>query len=103
MVKLDRCVGSCNTLNDLSNKVCARNKTDNLIHVFSMITGKNESNILTKDRSCECKFKFDDRKCNSNQKWNNDKCQCSYNKHQIYEKIYIFGILLNVVAKMVNI
>ena len=26
-VKLDRCVGSCNTLNDLSNKVCIPNKT----------------------------------------------------------------------------
>ena len=24
--KLDRCVGSCNTLNDLSNKVCVPNK-----------------------------------------------------------------------------
>ena len=26
-VKLDRCVGSCSTLNDLSNKVCVPNKT----------------------------------------------------------------------------
>ena len=26
-VKLDRCVGSCNTLNDLSNNVCFPNKT----------------------------------------------------------------------------
>ena len=25
-VKLDKCVGSCNTLNDLSNKVCAPKK-----------------------------------------------------------------------------
>ena len=27
LVKLDRCVGSCSTLNDLSNKVCFPNKT----------------------------------------------------------------------------
>ena len=34
-VKLDRCIGSCNTLNDLSNKVCVPNKTEDLnIHVF---------------------------------------------------------------------
>ena len=33
-VSLDRCVGSCNTLNDLSNKVCVPNKTKDL----SMIT-----------------------------------------------------------------
>ena len=29
-VKLDRCVESCNTLNDLSNKVCVPNKTEGL-------------------------------------------------------------------------
>ena len=28
MVNLDRCVGSCNTLNDLSNKVCVPNKAE---------------------------------------------------------------------------
>ena len=27
MVKLDKCSGSCSTLNDLSNKVCFPNKT----------------------------------------------------------------------------
>ena len=27
VVKLDRCVGNCNTLNDLPNKVCHLNKT----------------------------------------------------------------------------
>ena len=29
-VKLDRCVGSCNTLNDLSNEICIQNKTEDL-------------------------------------------------------------------------
>ena len=40
VVKLDRCVGSCNTLNDLSNKVCVLNKMEDLnLHVFNMMTG----------------------------------------------------------------
>ena len=43
LVKLDRCVGSCNTLNDLSNKVCIPNKTEDLnLSVFNLITGINE-------------------------------------------------------------
>ena len=43
-VKLDRCAGSCNTLNDLSNKVCVPNKAEDLnLSVFNMITGINES------------------------------------------------------------
>ena len=42
-VKLDRCVGTCNTLNNLSNEVCIPNKTEVLnIQVFNMITGKDE-------------------------------------------------------------
>ena len=36
--------------------------------MFNMITRKNESKIFTRDISCECKCKFDGRKCNSNQK-----------------------------------
>ena len=43
-VKLDRRVGRCNTLNDLSNKVCVPNKTEYLnLSVFIMIAGINES------------------------------------------------------------
>ena len=30
VVKLDKCVRSCNTLNDLSNRVCVPNKTEYL-------------------------------------------------------------------------
>ena len=58
VLKLDKCVGSCNdlSLNDLSNRVFVLNKTEDLnIYVFTMITGKNEPHILTKDILCECK------------------------------------------------
>ena len=59
-VKLDRCVGSCNTLNDLFNKVCVPNKIEDLnLSVFNMITGINELKSLTKHISCEYKCKFD--------------------------------------------
>ena len=48
-VKLDRCIGSCNSLNDLSNKVCVSNKTGDLnLSVFNMMTGINKSKTLTK-------------------------------------------------------
>ena len=41
-VKLNKCVGSCTTLNDLSDKVCVPNKTEDLnLNVFNMITGIN--------------------------------------------------------------
>ena len=92
VVKFDRFVGSCNTLDDLSNKVCVSNKTEDLnLSVFNMITGMNESKTLTKHVSCECICKFDGRKCDSNQKWNNKKCQYRCKKHEICEKDYIWN------------
>ena len=38
-----------------------------------MITGINELKTLTKHISCECKCKFDGRKCNSNKCWDDNK------------------------------
>ena len=69
-----------------------------------MITGTNESKILAKHISCKCECKFGGRKCNPNQKWNSDKyqCECKTLKKHVCEKV-LFGILLHVVVKMVNI
>ena len=50
----------------------------------------NESKFLTKDKWCECKCKFDGRKCNSDQKWNNDRFWYEFKKH-ICEKGFIWN------------
>ena len=107
-VKLDRCVGSCNTLNDLCNEVFSPNKTEDLnLSVLNVITGINESETLTKHISCKCKCR-----CNS-------KCNVNVNVIQInggitinvyvnvkkfmYVKKIMFGILLHVIVKMEDI
>ena len=73
--KLDKCIGSCHTPIDLPNEVCVPNNTEDLnLSLFNTITGINKLKTSTKHISCECKGKFDERKCNSNQWWNNDKC-----------------------------
>ena len=69
-----------------------------------LITVINESNIKKKHFSCKCEYNFDSIKCNSNQKGNNGKwrCQCTNPKeHNVYKEIS-FGILLNMLVKMVN-
>ena len=73
-LRLNEIVGSCNTLNDLSKKVCVPDKTEDLIlSLFNNIIVINGSKTLLKDISCECTCTFDGRKCNSDQWWNNDK------------------------------
>ena len=62
LVKLDKYAGSGNTLNDLSNRVFIPNETDySNIQVFKINTRKNESKILTKDRLCQFKCRFDEK------------------------------------------
>ena len=38
------------------------------LSIFNMIEGLNESKTLRKHIPCECKCKFEGRKCNSNAK-----------------------------------
>ena len=66
-LQLNRCTGTCNALNGLSNKVYVPNQTEDLnLGAFNMITGINESKTLKKHISCKCKCKCDGRKCNLN-------------------------------------
>ena len=56
-----------------------------------MITGINESKTLTKHISCECKWKFDERKCNPDHWWNSDKCWCECKNPHACEKDYVLN------------
>ena len=74
-VKSDRCVGSRNTLNGLSDNVCTPNNTQDLnLSMFNMTTGINELKTLTKRISCKCKCKIGGKKCNLDQWRNIHKC-----------------------------
>ena len=52
-----------------------------------MIIGINESKTLAKHVSCECKCRFDGRKCNSYKWSNNDKCWCECKRSHVCEII----------------
>ena len=61
IINLDRCNGSCNTLDNPSGRICGPNKTEKVnLNAFTMITRVNESKTL--------------KKYNSQQQLNNNKC-----------------------------
>ena len=72
------------------------------IHVFNMIPGKNESNILTKDISCECSCRFDEKNVIQINGGTSVNVDVSI-KNVVYLKKIILGILVHVVVKMENI
>ena len=102
VVQLDRCVRSSYTLNDEFNKLFVPNKTEDLnLSVFNMIAGTNESEILTKHISCECKCRFDEKKTHMNGgiTINVDVSV----KNVTHVKKIMFRILLHIIVKMENI
>lgn len=69
MVRLGRCYGRCNFLDDSSGKTCVSNKTYDVnlnAFAFSMITRINEGSRLRKYISWTYQYKFDGRKCDVN-------------------------------------
>ena len=74
-VKWNGCVGSCNNRNNLPNKACVANKTEDInLTVFNMIRDINESETFKKHISYKYKCKIDVTKWNSN----SDNCRMQY-------------------------
>ena len=68
-VNLDRCAGSCDTLDDLSSRVCNPNETEDLnLNIFNMTGWIKESKSLTRHISWKWECKFYSKTCNSNKK-----------------------------------
>ena len=78
VISLDKCNGNCNkAIDDFSGKVCVPSKTEGVnVKVFNMMAKINETKVLVKHLSCDCKCKIDSKACNISQKWNNETCQC---------------------------
>ena len=102
-VKLDRYVGSCNTLNDLSNKVCVPNKTEDLnLSMLSMIKEINESKTLTRHNHANVNVDLMDENVIQINGGITINVIMSVKKAMYVKKI-IFGILLHIVVKKENI
>ena len=87
MVNLDRCYGSCNTLDYPSKKVFVPNKAEDLsLHVLNMIKRINKLETLAKYISCKCKC--DGRKYNDEKYYSDCK---NLRKHHMCEEVYIWN------------
>ena len=105
MVNIGRCARSCNTLDDLFRGVCVLNEREDLnLYAFNIITRINESRTLTKDVSCKCECKFDNK--NVAQIKSGITVTVSVivkiQKNIVCAKKGFFGILQHIAAKIVN-
>ena len=104
-VNLDRCVRSYNTFHNLSNKVCAPNETEKInLYVINMTTSINESKILTKHHAgVNVSLIVENVTLIKSEITRSAGVSVEILKNIIRAKKIIFGTLIHLVMKMVNI
>ena len=80
-VLVNKCSGSCNTLDDPMAKTCVPNIIKNVnMKVYNFLMRLNETHNVLWHESCKCVCRLNSSVCNSKQIWNSDTCSCDYNE-----------------------
>ena len=65
---MNRCVGSCNNIDDSYCKTCFANYIENIgLKVFNLLIQNNETINIQKHKICEYKCKLNKDTCNNKQ------------------------------------
>ena len=94
-IKINKCKGSLNTINDPYAKLCVSDAMKNISHkVFNLMSRTNKTKHIKWHKTCKCKCRLDASVCNSKQRWNEGKCRCEFKElidKGICDKGYIWN------------
>ena len=80
-VLVNKCSGSCNTLDDSMARLCAPNIINNVnMKVYNFLMRLNETRNVLRHESCKCICRLISSVCNSKQIWNTDTYRCNCNE-----------------------
>ena len=80
-VLVNKCSGSCNTLNNPMSKICVSKIIKNVnMQVYNFSMRLNETRNVLWHESCKCVCKLNSSVCNYKQTWNDDTCRCDCNE-----------------------
>ena len=107
-IKINKCSGNCNNINDSYARICVPDAVKILnVRVFNLMTLTNETRHIKWHETCKCICRLDKIICNSKQRWNEDKCRCKCKElidKRVCDKGYsIFGIQVIVNVNAINL
>ena len=80
-VLVNKCSGSCNTLDNPMTKLCVPNVIKRVnMQVCNFLMKLNETRNILWHESCKCICKLNLSVCNNKQIWNDDTCKCDCNE-----------------------
>ena len=76
-IKINKCSGSCNNINNPYANICIPDTVKDLnVRVFNLMSRTNETRHIKWHETCKCICRSDKIICNSRQRWDEDKCRC---------------------------
>ena len=76
-IKVNKCGGSCNNINDPYAKLCVPDVVKNInVKVLNSMSKTNKTRHIEWHETRSCKCILDESVCNDKQRWNNDECRC---------------------------
>ena len=73
-IKINKCSGNCNNINDPYAKICIPDIVKNLnVKVFNLMLLTSEIKRIKWYETCKCVCRLDKIICNNKQSWNKDK------------------------------
>ena len=94
-ILINKCKGSCNTINNPYAKLCVPDAIKNInVKVFNLMSRNNEIRHIKWHKTCKCKCRFDASVFNMKERWNEDKCRCEC-KELIDKGMYDEGFIWN--------
>ena len=76
-IKINKCSGNCNNINNPYAKICVPDVTKDLnVKVFNLMSRTNETRFIKWREKYKCKCRLDPIICNNKQRWNKNKCRC---------------------------
>ena len=95
-IKVNKCSGSCNNINNPFAKLCVPDITKNInVKVFNIMTRINETRQIVWHETCKCICKLTSAVCNSRKIWNEYKCRCECKEDLINKMVYDKGYIWN--------
>ena len=80
-VLVNKCSGSCNTLDNPMAKLCVPNVIKGVnMKVYNFLMRFNETGNVLWHESCKCVCKLNSSRCNNKQIWSSDTCRCDCNE-----------------------
>ena len=80
-VLVNKCSGSCNTLDNPMSKICVPKIIKNVnMQVYNFLMRLNETRNVLWHESCKCVYKLSSSVCSNKQIWNDDTCRCDCNE-----------------------